>query len=117
MVVGCAEHEAQGKPTGAECDPSLRYQDDVAPLIEHYCLPCHSQKLPLRERRGAPADHNFDTEPDLIAEAEHVELAAAGGPLAINRSMPPSSAPQPNDAERRLLGQWLACLDHGGHVH
>lgn len=124
MLVGlhaCAPGSSElGEPTGAECDPYLRYQPDIAPLMDKYCVSCHAQSLPLSQRHGAPGNHNFDSEQGLLDNAEHAELVAAIGPLASNRSMPPAGSPRPLDAERRLLGQWLACQsdpEHGGHVH
>lgn len=120
LLQGCPEDEPLGEPTGAECDPYLHYQLDIAPFMERYCTSCHAAHVPLEKRRGAPGDHDFDSEQGILDNAEHVAQAAAAGPLAVNRSMPPSGSPQPSDAERRLLGQWLACQgEHSGagHVH
>jgi len=119
-LLACAQDEQQGSPTGAECDPYLYYELEIAPLMDRYCVSCHAQDLPLSQRHGAPGDHDFDSKQGVLNNAEHVALVAAGGPLAINRSMPPGGSKQPSDAERKLLGQWLACQNgtvHGGHAH
>jgi uncharacterized membrane protein len=119
---GC--YAGEGEATGALCDRRIRYADDVAPLLQRYCLRCHAESVPLNQRHGAPGDENFDTELGVMLHAEGIALRAAGGFDAINRSMPPSSsAKQPSDQERKLLGSYLACVtedaerDGGGHVH
>lgn len=111
-----AEH-ALGDPTGAECNPYLRYGSDIAPLLSRYCLTCHASALPLSRRHGAPADHNLDSEEAVRELAEHVELAAAGGPLASNTAMPPSGWPAPTAEEREVLGAWLSCVASQPHGH
>jgi hypothetical protein len=40
--------------------------------------------------------------------SEHIDEQAAAGPDHVNTSMPPSG-PRPSEAERRQLGEWLAC--------
>lgn len=118
LLPGCPEDEPAGEPTGAACDPYLHYQLDIAPLMDRYCTGCHAEDVPLAKRNGAPGDHNFDSEQGLLDNADHVAEAAAAGPQASNRSMPPAGFPQPSDAERRLLGQWLACKgEHSGDGH
>jgi uncharacterized membrane protein len=120
LTGACGQNEGSGQPTGATCDPSVRYAAHIRPLMERYCVSCHASSLPLAQRHGAPGDHDFDTEQGILDNAEHVEHAAAAGPDASNHDMPPSGWPQPSDAERRLLGQWLACQnehDHSGHEH
>lgn len=106
---GCVNSEAEGTPTGSVCDPDLSYDRDVAPIVEHYCLACHSVSVPLAERHGAPGDHNFDTEADLNANALHVQMAAGIGPDAENRSMPPKGFAKPTDDERITLARFLEC--------
>ena len=38
----------------------------------------------------------------------HIDENAAAGPAAINTVMPPED-PQPTQAQRYSLGEWLAC--------
>jgi uncharacterized membrane protein len=114
---GCGgSAQEEGKPSGASCDPALTYTNDIAPLMERYCLRCHAQSVPLSQRHGAPGDHNFETERGLLAQAEHVDLLAGAGPESTNRSMPPKGfGPAPSDDERALLAAFLACELEGGH--
>lgn len=76
--------------------------------MESYCLRCHSVALGGNARRGAPLNHDFDTQLDCQGLASHIDWAAASGPNAINLAMPPGP-PTPTLEERRMLGEWLAC--------
>jgi hypothetical protein len=57
---------------------------------------------------GAPSDHTFDMKQDIQLLSEHIDELAAAGPDAVNIEMPPDGA-KPTEAERRQLGEWLAC--------
>jgi len=66
-------------------------------------------------RKGAPADHNFDTFAGIHRFADHIDERAAAGPNAVNTGMPPAEATEkPTEAERRQLGEWLACETSDG---
>ncbi len=60
---------------------------------------------------------NFDTEAEIRASADDIDIDAAAGPKATNTSMPDLSGAvktQPTQAEREMLGQFLACEKAGG---
>ena len=121
-LASCSSSEESGAPTGASCDATLSYADDVAPILDRYCLACHSVEVPLTKRHGAPGDHNFDSEAEVIGFALHIEQRAGAGPDAQNQSMPPAGFRKPSDAERELLASFLAChLDASSgaphHIH
>ena len=59
-------------------------------------------------RHGAPAFHDYDTVEGVRQTIEHIDEQAAAGPNAVNTIMP-EDAPKPTEAERRQLGEWLAC--------
>jgi cytochrome c5 len=108
-TVGCDEHEHEGAPSGAVCEPGAPTYDSFGrAFMESYCTRCHSSTLSGAARQGAPADHDFDTYLGVIAVADHVDEHAAAGPTIVNEEMPPS-APKPTLEERRKLGAWLAC--------
>jgi uncharacterized membrane protein len=106
---GCINSEQRGEATGSSCDSDLSYAQDVAPIMQRYCVSCHDSNLPLTARRGAPGDHNFDTEEGVLDKAEAVQIRAGIGPGAENRSMPPEGFAGPSDEERGLLARFLAC--------
>jgi uncharacterized membrane protein len=109
LLPACASEEAPGEDPGAECDPALSYQSDVAPILDHYCRSCHSVEIPLAKRHGAPGDQDFDDEADVLARAERITHRAGLGPSADNRSMPPRGFRAPSDDERAILAGFLAC--------
>jgi uncharacterized membrane protein len=104
------EHGEEGVATGAVCPSgsTLTYDGFARPFMTAYCTRCHSSTLSGAARNGAPAGHDFDTEAGILAVADHVDGLAAGGPNAVNTAMPPDGA-KPTEAERRQLGEWLAC--------
>jgi len=121
VLGGCAQEEGghhdhdhahgEGAASGANCPSgsTLTYETFGRGFMAQYCTRCHSSSLQGAQRQGAPSDHNFDSLAALKAVgAEHVDTAAAAGPSAVNTVMPPQD-PRPSEAERRQLGEWLAC--------
>jgi uncharacterized membrane protein len=109
---GCAgtdEHHL-GEPTGASCPTgsTLSYQNFGQTFMTSYCTRCHSSSVTGAARQGAPIGVNYDTVEGVRAHAEMIDLHAAAGPNAVNTEMPPSGL-LPPEAERRQLGEWLAC--------
>jgi uncharacterized membrane protein len=113
-LFACVNSEEEGAPTGSVCDPALSYEQDIAPIMERYCVSCHSASVPLPQRHGAPGDHNFDTETDVLANALHIQMRAGVGPDAANRSMPPHGFQKPSDDERVALARFLECQLESG---
>jgi uncharacterized membrane protein len=108
---GDAEDEESvpvGLGTGAKCDDSLTYEDDIKPIADKYCIRCHSTSVKGDARMGAPEDHNFNTESGILDAAAHIDQVAGSGPDQTNTMMPPS-APKPTMAERETLSKYLAC--------
>jgi uncharacterized membrane protein len=110
---GHGEHHGEqvGVATGASCPPNstLTWDSFGRSFMTSYCTRCHSSQLTGPARQSAPLGHDFDTENGVIVVAEHVDGLAAAGPQAVNTAMPPSN-PMPTEAERRQLGEWVACL-------
>lgn len=109
VLFGCHEH---GDPTGSTCPPdsTLTYETFGQDFMEQYCTSCHAKDLQGSERNGATEDHDFETLARIRAVgAEHIDVCAAAGPKATNTIMPPEGEPQPTEAERKQLGEWLAC--------
>jgi uncharacterized membrane protein len=97
-----------GPSTGAACDHSLTYANDIKPFMEKYCTRCHATNVKGSDRMGAPEDHNFDSESGILEAAAHIDEQAGSGPQQTNVTMP-ANAPKPSIDERATLSQYLAC--------
>ncbi len=109
LLLGACEGD-HGTPSGAECpeDSSVNWENFGKNFMESYCTRCHSGALAGSARNGAPADHNFESLELVQEQLEHIDTQAAAGPSVVNVEMP-IGEPTPTDAERRQLGEWVAC--------
>ena len=100
----------EGKPTGSVCPQgsTLTWQTFGQQFTTSYCTDCHSSTKTGAARHGAPAFHDYDTVTGVRATIAHIDEEAAAGPDAVNTGMPEDD-PKPTEAERRQLGEWLAC--------
>ena len=113
VLASCSDEEkesGEGVATGATCPSgfTLTYENFAQPFMATYCTRCHSSILSGNARNGAPLGHDFDTENGILVVAGHVDEFAAAGPNGVNTARPPDGA-KPSEAERRQLGEWLAC--------
>jgi len=110
LSLGACEDDHDGTPSGAECpeDSSLTWDSFGKNFMESYCTRCHSSSLSGSTRNGAPNDHNFETLALVQEQLDHIDTAAAAGPSVTNAEMP-IGTPAPTEAERRQLGEWIAC--------
>jgi len=110
LLGACAGDSGEGTPSGAECpeESSLTWETFGENFMASYCTRCHSGSLSGSARNGAPNDHNFETLQLVQDQLEHIDTQAAAGPSAVNEEMP-LGAPMPTEAERRQLGEWIAC--------
>ena len=97
-------------PSGAVCPPDGPLGDEsfARPIIDPNCPRCHAAAVRGADRQGAPSSHPFDSLGEIRADAEAIDELAAAGSDRVNTDMP-RSFPAPTDAERRALGEWLAC--------
>ena len=104
------DHESEGTPTQSVCPTpqTLTYANFGQAFFDSYCQRCHASTVTGAARMGAPDDHTFDQVQDIQLLAHHIDELAAAGPAAVNTEMPPDGA-KPTEAERRQLGEWLAC--------
>jgi hypothetical protein len=71
-------------------------------FLTTYCQSCHSSES--IDRRGAPGNVYFDTEPDALKWSSQIlTVAASEAP-----TMPPNGGP--GEGDRELLGIWLTCF-------
>jgi|1186.fasta_scaffold1106416_1 hypothetical protein len=99
-----------GPPSKAECPSgsTLTYANFGKEFFSTYCLRCHSANVKGAARMNAPADHNFDTLDEIDLLSKHIDEMAAAGATQTNTTMPPSD-PKPSTADRKKLGEWIAC--------
>lgn len=104
------EHEEDGPPSGATCpeNSTLTWDTFGKNFMETYCTRCHATSVTGSARQGAPNDHNFESAELVRMQIEHIDETSAAGPSAVNTAMP-IGAPTPTEAERKQLGEWLAC--------
>jgi uncharacterized membrane protein len=115
-VLGCSEADPASRgpaseSTGSTCpnDSTLSYSGWAQGFFASYCTRCHSSELTSRtERHGATIGANWDDLEVIREYADEIDAQAAGGPKALNELMPPDGS-SPTAAERRKLGEWLAC--------
>ena len=99
-----------GPSSGSTCpsDSTLTYENFGMQFFADYCTRCHSTMPENGTRSGAPRGLDWD-QIDVVREyTMQIDKMAAAGPDATNTGMPPRD-PRPSVAERRNLGEWLAC--------
>jgi uncharacterized membrane protein len=98
-LVACGS--GPGDSTGSACptDSTLTYANFGQAFMQSHCLACHSA--------AGPESPKLDTLTQVQAVKGDIDRSAAAGPSGVNTYMPEgSSVPE---AERRKLGEWLAC--------
>jgi mono/diheme cytochrome c family protein len=90
-----------GDATGSTCPSTqtLTYDNFGKQFFQSHCLACHAA--------GGPESPKFDTVEQIRASASDIDRSAAAGPNTVNTYMPDGSSV--DEAERRKLGEWLAC--------
>ena len=77
----------------------ITFENEVRPLLQNYCIECHSGPEP----KGQMNFSAVETKRDAASLDEKWEAAVS---LIESRDMPPDGAPQPSDAERRVIINW-----------
>jgi len=89
--------------TGTPCSDSLSDWQTVGQRVLHtWCTPCHSTKIAVELRQGAPVGVNFDTYELVFPWAERIRQRAS-----IRVDMPPSGGV--SKADRAALAEWVEC--------
>lgn len=84
-------------------DSFVTYEDFGGPFMSTWCTGCHASDMPEGMRQEAPLGVDFDTLEAVRARADRIWMRAADH----NTTMPPLGGP--DEEERNLLGEWLAC--------
>lgn len=90
-----------GEATGSTCpsDSTLTFANFGQGFVQQYCVACHGA--------SGPQSPSLSSLQQIQAYRDDIDRSAAAGPNAVNTYMPDgSSVPE---AERRKLGEWLAC--------
>lgn len=77
------------------CPNTILYQTDVKPLIDTYCVGCHTT--------GA-TQGDFNTYAGLKAKVDNQTL---NNRLFLVKDMPPGGNPQPTEAELQKIKCWV----------
>jgi uncharacterized membrane protein len=96
LFVGCAfgtQTIDQIDPTSIPPNPT--YTQDIAPIVDYYCLSCHDSAGPFFEE---PSLENLDA---VQAEFEGVVEEVFG-----QRTMPPGGAQQLSQREVEIIKRW-----------
>lgn len=96
--------------TGSECPTTNppTYDSFAKNFFDSYCTSCHASNKTGAMRGGAPSGLNYDTLAGIQRDLAGIDSEAAAGPNGTNTSMP-EGLPKPTQAEREMLGQFLAC--------
>jgi uncharacterized membrane protein len=99
-----------GPSSGSTCPSTqtLTYENFGMEFFASFCVRCHSETPEDGSRHGAPRGLDWDEIETVRLHAETIDAMAAAGPSGVNTTMPPSE-PFPTSAQRRDLGEWLAC--------
>ncbi|MEJ7758193.1 MAG: urate hydroxylase PuuD [Gemmatimonadaceae bacterium] len=83
--------------------------EDARHVIDQRCTVCHSSEPADRSFGVAPGGVMFDTPGQIIAHAARIRERAV-----VTRTMPPGNKSNITDAERALLGRWIAAGARAG---
>ena len=111
VLAACGDTAEVGVFTQSVCPPAdpPTYDSFGRTFMESYCTKCHDSAKTGVLREDAPPTIDFDSLVLLRMWTSQIDKQAAIGPAASNRRMPPSGNPAPSDAERRRLGEYIAC--------
>lgn len=85
---------SSGTPTASVCPTTpVTYASFGKTFFDTYCTRCHGE---------------YKTEAGIKRDLDSIDTEAAKGPDATNTNMP-EGGNKPSDAEREMLGQFLAC--------
>lgn len=73
---------------------------EIQPLLKKYCHECHSKTV-------MEADVDLTTFINIADVRKHPKVWQKAGAMLDSGQMPPKDSPQPTDAERKKLQQWV----------
>jgi hypothetical protein len=100
----CLATIAQGQAIDHEArkaEAEAFFRGRVTPVIKTYCTPCHQNRRPTR------AGVNFDPALKAPGHAAFTEQWKRSAARVKAHDMPPTEAPQPSEAERQVIFDWM----------
>jgi mono/diheme cytochrome c family protein len=99
VIAACGD--GPGDATGSTCPraSTLTYASFGQAFFQANCISCHGANGP-----EGPALTTLEA---IRTNSDAIDRSAAAGPNAVNTYMPEGASVA--DAERRQLGEWLAC--------
>lgn len=99
LSAACSGQNSLGDPTGATCpsNSTLTYDNFGKAFFDNNCNSCH----------GKTQGPSFSTQQEIQDNKTAIDRAAASGPNGTNTYMPDDG--DVSDADRKKLGEWLAC--------
>lgn len=87
----------------AKSGPPVSFSKEVAPVIKERCASCHSEKPTDDVFRVAPLGTKLDSPEQIKAMIPKIKTRTVDAP-----TMPLGNKTKMTDAERQLLGRWIA---------
>lgn len=113
MLFASITHAADEKPTSK---PAPDYHKDILPILNKYCLGCHSGREPDGEVRldsykvlTAKHENQLLITPKKSVESRLVKLIER----TVEPAMPPEDEPAPTKNEIAILKRWIDAGAHG----
>src|SRR5712671_225805 len=79
---------------------SQEFEQNVSPLLKHYCFPCHSTE----KHKG---DFDMERFTSLAEVKRHPKEWQAVGEQLANNEMPPKEKAQPSSTEKERISKWV----------
>jgi hypothetical protein len=90
-------------PEACPPDSQVTWRNHAKPLIDTWCTTCHTSLLSGEDRKGAPANVDFDTYQGVFNYRDRIHTVATGD----SPRMPPAGGIP--DIDRERLREWINC--------
>jgi uncharacterized membrane protein len=97
------QHQAPSRPLAPSAASGPPSFDEARRIIDRRCAACHSATPSDSSFGAAPGGVMFDTPEQIAARINRISERAV-----VTRTMPPANKTHITDAERALLGRWIA---------
>jgi mono/diheme cytochrome c family protein len=95
-LASCTYDKGEIPVKETECDSTISYADDIAPLMTDYCISCHTP--------GGPGAGDFTGYTELKQKADNGTLKNRVVDL---KDMPQAGAPTLSEDQRSIINCWI----------